>query len=79
MVNNCPSRWTDLASAIQITWSAPERPNGVLLRYHLQLTTYDGRRVIVTESVGSTTFLDDLDNSELREFQHTCGFCLLLD
>ena len=78
IVNNCPSRWTDLASAIQVTWSAPERPNGVLLQYHLQLITYDGRRVIVTESVGSTTFLDDLDSSELREFQHNCGFCLLL-
>ena len=75
-MNNCPSRWTDLTSAIQVTWAAPERPNGVLLRYYLQLTTYDGRRVIVTVSVGSSTFLD-LDSSQLREFQHNCGFCLL--
>ena len=78
IVNNCPSRWTDLASAIQVTWTAPERSNGILLRYHLQLTTYDGRRVITTESVGSSTLLGQLDSSELREYQHNCGFCLLL-
>ena len=78
-MNNCPSRWIDLrlVNAILVTWTAPERPNGVLLRYYLQLTTYDGRRVIVTASVGSSTFLDDLDSSQLREFQHICGFCLL--
>ena len=68
-MNNCPSRWTDLASAIQVTWTAPERPNGMLLRYHLQLTSYDGRRVITTERVGSSTLLGQLDNSELREYQ----------
>ena len=79
IVNNCPSRWIDLTSAILVTWAAPERPNGVLLQYHLQLTTYDGRRVIVTESVGSSTFLDDLDSNELREFQHNCGFCSFRD
>ena len=76
-MNNCPSRWTDLTSAIQVTWTAPERPNGVLLRYYLQLTTYDGRRVIVTASVGSSTLLGQLDNSELHEFQHNCDFCFL--
>ena len=54
-------------TAIQVTWTAPERPNGMILRYYLQLTTYDGRRVIVTESVGDTTFLDDLDSSGLSE------------
>ena len=69
-MNNCPSRWTDLASAIQVTWAAPERPNGVLLRYYLQLTTYDGRTIIVTASVGSSTLLDDLDSSELRELYY---------
>ena len=79
IVNNCPSRWIDLISAILVTWTAPERPNGVLLRYYLQLTTYDGKRVIVSESVGSSTFLDDLDSSQLREFQHNCGFCLFRD
>ena len=79
IVNNCPSRWIDLTSAIQVTWAAPERPNGILLRYHLQLKSYDGRRVIVTESVGSSTFLDYLDSSELREFQQNCGFCLFRD
>ena len=72
-MNNCPLRWTDLTSAIQVTWAAPERPNGVLLRYYLQLTTYDGRRVIVTASVGTSTFLDDLNSSELRECQHNSG------
>ena len=69
IVSNCPSRWTDLASAIQVNWTAPERPNGMLLRYHLQLTTYDGRRVIASESVGSGTLVGQLDNSELRECQ----------
>ena len=54
-------------TAIQVTWTAPERPNGFILRYHLQLTTYDGSEVIVTLSVGNTTFLDDLDSSRLRE------------
>ena len=77
IVNNCPSRWTDLVSAIQITWTAPERPNGMLLQYHLQLTTYDGRRVITTESVGSSAVIGQLDNSKLREYHHICGFCLL--
>ena len=75
-MSNCPSRWTDLASTIQVTWTAPERPNGILLRYHLQLTTYDGRRVITTESVGSGTLVGQLDTSELGEYQHKCGFCL---
>ena len=41
----------------------------MLLRYHLQLTNYDGRRVITTESVGSSTVIAQLDNSELREYQ----------
>ena len=75
-VNNCPSRWTDLTSAIQVTWTAPERPNRMLLRYHLQLTTYGGSRVIASETVGSGTLLSQLDSSELREYQHKCGLCL---
>ena len=78
IVNNCPSRWTDLASAIQVNWTAPERLNGMLLRYHLQLTTYDGRRVIATESVGSSAVIGQLDSSELREYQHNYGFCFYL-
>ena len=69
IVNNCPSRWTDLASVIQVTWTAPERPNGVLLRYHLQLTSYNGRTVITTENVGSNVVIGQLDSSELRECQ----------
>ena len=75
-MNNCPSRWTDLASAIQVTWTAPVRPNGILLRYHLQLTTYDGRRVTASENVGSGTLPSQLDSSELRESQHKSGLCL---
>ena len=72
IVSSCPSNWLDIrqASSIQITWSAPERPNGFILRYYLQLTTYDGRRVIVSTSVGNSTFLDDLDSSELRELYY---------
>ena len=67
-MNNCPSRWTDLASAIQVTWTAPERPNGMLLRYYLQLTTYGGRTVIASERVGSGTLLGQLDNRHLGEY-----------
>ena len=64
IVSNCPSRWT---GAIQVTWTAPERPNGMILRYHLQLISYDGRRLIATESVGNSTLLGQLDSSQLRE------------
>ena len=77
-MSNCPSRWTDMPSAIQVNWTAPQRPNGLLLRYHLQLTSYDGRTVITSKSVGSSTLLGQLDNSELREYQHKRGFCLLV-
>ena len=67
-MNNCPSRWTDLADAIQVNWTAPERLNGALLRYHLQLTSYDGRTVIATESVESGTLLGQLDNRHLGKY-----------
>ena len=38
-----------MANAIQVAWTAPERPNGMILQYHLQLTSYDGRTVIACE------------------------------
>ena len=47
-MSNCPSRWSDLASAIQIAWTPPQRPNGVLLQYYIILTTFDGRTVIAS-------------------------------
>ena len=75
-MNNCPSRWTDLASAIQVTWTAPERPNGMILRYHLQLTSYNGRTVIVSASVGSSAVIGQLDSNELREYQNNSEFYL---
>ena len=68
IVNNCPSSWTDLANAIQVTWAAPQRPNGALLRYHLQLTSYGGRTVIASESVGSGSVLGQLDNRQLGKY-----------
>ena len=57
-----------MASAIQVTWTAPERPNGALLRYHLQLTSYDGRTGIASESVGSGTLVGQLDNGHLGKY-----------
>ena len=76
-MGNCPSRRTDLASVIQLNWTAPERPNGILLRYYLWLTNYDGTSVIATESVGSSDVIGQLDSSELRECQDNCDFYLI--
>ena len=73
-MGNCPSRWTDLASVIQVNWTAPERPNGIVLQYYLRLTNYDGTSVIATESVGSSDVIGQLDSSELRECQDNCDF-----
>ena len=52
IVSNCPSRWRDDQNGvIQVTWAAPQQPNGVLLRYYIQLTRYDdGRTVIASAS-----------------------------
>ena len=67
-MNNCPSRWTDLTNAIQVTWTAPESPNGMLLQYHLQLTSYDGRTVIASDSLGSAAVIGQLNNRQLGEY-----------
>ena len=49
-MNNCPSSWSDRLDAIHFSWAAPQRPNGVLLRYYIQLTRYDNRTVIASAS-----------------------------
>ena len=50
----CPSRWTDQTSTIQVNWMAPKRPNGIILRYYLVLTTFSGNTVIATATVNSS-------------------------
>ena len=57
-----------MANAIQVAWTAPESPNGMLLQYHLQLTSYDGRTVIASESLGSAAVIGQLNNRQLGEY-----------
>ena len=63
-------------SAIQVTWTAPERPNGALLQYHIQLTSYDGSRVIASESVGNGTLVGQLDNRHLGKYSGSWWYML---
>ena len=66
IVSNCPSRWSDLTNDIQVTWAAPQRPNGVLLRYYVQLTSFDGRRVIASASINENAALSvEFSNANL--------------
>ena len=53
----CPSRWTDLISTIQVDWTAPQRSNGIVLRYYLVLTNFSGNSVIATTTVNSSDAL----------------------
>ena len=67
-MNNCPSRWNDLPNDIQVTWAAPQRPSGVLQRYYIILTSFDGRRVIASESYDNTTLSAELSNANLGKW-----------
>ena len=53
----CPSRWTDLISAILVNWTAPQRSNGIVLRYYLVLTNFGGNTVIASTTVNSNDAL----------------------
>ena len=65
-MSNCPSRWNDLPNDIQVTWGAPQRPNGVLLRYYIQLTSFDGRTVIASASIDENAALSvEFSNANL--------------
>ena len=69
-MSNCPSRWSDLTNDIQVNWTAPERPNGVLLRYYIVLTSFDGGRVIVSASINddaTVTLSVELSNTNLSK------------
>ena len=64
IVSNCPSMWDNQNGVIQVAWTAPQRPNGVLLRYYIQLTSYDGRTVIAFASTNENATLSvELSNA----------------
>ena len=69
IVSNCPSMWDDQNGVIQVTWAAPQRPNGVLLQYYIQLTRYDdGRTVIASASTNEDATLSvELSAANLRK------------
>ena len=64
----CPSRWKDLTSTIQVNWTAPQRPNGIVLQYYLVLTNFGGNTVIATTTVNSnSTLTTNFANEALGE------------
>ena len=65
-MSNCPSRWSDLPNDIRVTWAAPQRPNGVLLRYYIQLASFDGTTVIAATSINEDAALSvEFSNANL--------------
>ena len=68
----CPPEWTDLRSAIQVNWTAPRRPNGIILRYYLVLTTFSGNTVIATATVNSSSNLATDFTARLGELAILC-------
>ena len=63
----CPSRWKDLPNAVQVNWTSPQDPNGIVLQYYLALINYDGNTVIATASVNSNGALTTDVNARLGE------------
>ena len=64
----CPSRWTDEGSTIQVDWTAPQRPNGLVLWYYLILTSLSGNTVFGRIAVNSSGALTtDFANGMLGE------------
>ena len=64
----CPSRWTDQTSTIQVNWTAPQRPNGFVLRYYLVLTNFGGNTVIASTTVNSSdALITNFANERLGE------------
>ena len=53
----CPSRWTDQTSTIQVNWTAPQKPNGIVLQYYFVLTNFGGNTVIASTTVNSNATL----------------------
>jgi len=71
----CPPGWTDLTSAIQVNWTAPQRPNGIILQYYLVLTNFSGNSVIASTTVNSNITLTTELTARLGELYAIMHFC----
>ena len=63
----CPSRWTDQTSTIQVNWTAPQKPNGIVLQYYFVLTNFGGNTVIASTTVNSNATLTSEFTARLGE------------
>ena len=52
-------------SRVQVSWSAPLKPNGIILRYHLALVNYVGGRLLDSQNVDNSTFRLEFNSEEL--------------
>ena len=60
--------WDDQNGVIQVTWAAPQEPNGVLLRYYIQLTRYDDGRTVIASASTNATLSVELIASNLGRY-----------